>query len=172
MMPWRWPLNLVVNQPNETFGHGVTTLAEDAVYRSRRVEQGFAKLLDLDNAMPTQTNRTEEQDEFQQFSTPHTHAALMVRVANIQPDDVVLEPSAGSGNLATMAQAARPLAVVVNELAPRRAAILRALGFPLVYTENAEQLSHILGPKGLKATVVIMNPPFSASAGTGGGAAG
>jgi hypothetical protein len=158
-------LNLVVNQPNETFGHGVTTLAEDAVYRSRRVEQGFAKLLDLDNAMPTQTNRTEEQDEFQQFSTPHTHAALMVRVANIQPDDVVLEPSAGSGNLATMAQAARPLAVVVNELAPRRAAILRALGFPLVYTENAEQLSHILGPKGLKATVVIMNPPFSASAG-------
>lgn len=53
---------------------------------------------------------------------------------------------------------------IVNELSPRRAAILKEMGFDRVFTENAEQLDNIL-PDDVKPTVVIMNPLFSATAG-------
>lgn len=113
--------------------------------------------------IPTQTKRTAEQEEFQQFSTPPNLAYVVAWTANITPNDVVLEPSAGIGGLAVFAKAAGA-ETVVNELSLRRAALLRQLGFDRVFTENAEQLHNVL-PRDVRPTVVIMNPPFSATAG-------
>ena len=106
---------------------------------------------------------TKEMDEYQQFSTPPDLAYLMAWVANIKPGETVLEPSAGVGGLAVFARNAGAK-VYVNELSQRRASLLRQMGFGQVFTENGEQINNIL-PDHIKPTVIIMNPPFSATAG-------
>src|SRR5215831_2112307 len=50
--------------------------------------------------LPTQADRTAEQSELQQFSTPPTISYLAARLLNPTPNDTVLEPSAGTGSLA------------------------------------------------------------------------
>ncbi|MBU7006292.1 strawberry notch-like NTP hydrolase domain-containing protein [Phosphitispora fastidiosa] len=114
-------------------------------------------------AIPTQTKRTEEQDRLQQFSTPPNIAYIAAWVANISHNDIVLEPSAGIGGLAVFAKSAGAREVIVNEFSPRRAEVLKEMGFDQVFTENAEQLNNVL-PKDIKPTVIIMNPPFSSTA--------
>lgn len=121
------------------------------------------RMQDLVNRLPTQTRRTEEQVEWQQFSTPPTLAAMMAHAACIEPGDRVLDPSAGVGSLLTFAQASGALAVA-NELAPRRAGLLRAMGLPFVYVENADHIDATL-PRQHHPQIVVMNPPFSATAG-------
>ena len=113
--------------------------------------------------LPTQTNRTAEQNEFQQFSTPPNLAYAAGWLLNAQEGDMVLEPSAGIGGLAVFAKNAGAK-VIVNELSERRAKVLREMGFDEVHTENAEQLHNIL-PANVKPNKIIMNPPFSATAG-------
>ena len=113
--------------------------------------------------LPTQTKRTEEQDKFQQFSTPPPLSFVANWVANIQKGEQYLEPSAGIGGIAVFGKVAGA-DVIVNELSERRAELLKEMGFNRVFTENAEQLNNIL-PKDVKPTVIVMNPPFSATAG-------
>jgi hypothetical protein len=110
----------------------------------------------------THTKRSEESVELQQFSTPPQLAYLAVKCAYIQATDLVLEPSAGTGILARLAQI-QGATVVLNELSKHRTAILRKL-FPeqAVFSFNAEQIHDYL-PHGIHPTVVVMNPPFSAS---------
>jgi P-loop containing NTP hydrolase pore-1/C-terminal domain on Strawberry notch homologue len=123
----------------------------------------IAELRDLLSRLPTQTKRTKEQEQFQQFSTPPHLGYTVAWAANLTPRDVVLEPSAGIGGLAVFAKNAGAR-TIVNELSPRRADLLKHLGFDQVFTENAEQLHNIL-PADVKPTVILMNPPFSSSAG-------
>lgn len=113
--------------------------------------------------IPTQTKRTKEQDQYQQFSTPPTLAYVANWVANIKKGEQYLEPSAGIGGIAVFGKNAGA-DVIVNELSSRRAEVLKELGFDRVFTENAEQLNNIL-PADVKPSVVVMNPPFSATAG-------
>jgi len=120
-------------------------------------------LRDLVAKLPTQTKRTGEMDAFQQFSTPPALGFAANWVANIRPGETYLEPSAGIGGLAIFGKNAGAK-VIVNELSPRRAEMLKELGFEKVFTENAEQLNNVL-PKDVVPTVVVMNPPFSATAG-------
>ncbi len=117
----------------------------------------------LYDRVPTQAKRTEEQVAMQQFSTPHPHAYAMTWVANLQPQDVVLEPSAGTGNLAVHALNAGVREVHANELAEGRANLLEATlpDLTAVYRENATHLNAVL-PQTVQPTVVLMNPPFSA----------
>jgi hypothetical protein len=115
------------------------------------------------NLLPTQTKRTLEQDEFQQFSTPPTHAFLANWVANVQKGESYHEPSAGIGGLAVFGKNAGAR-VSVNELSARRMSLLHALPFDRFTAENAEHLNAIL-PADIKPTVIVMNPPFSATAG-------
>jgi len=121
------------------------------------------RLQALLDKLPTQTVRTEEQQQFQQFSTPPNIASLAAWAANITPSDVVLEPSAGIGGLAVFPKA-WGATVYGNELSPRRAEILRSLGLDEVFTENAEQINNVL-PDYVQPSVVLMNPPFSSTAG-------
>jgi hypothetical protein len=53
----------------------------------------------LSESLPTQTVRSEEQIDAQQFSTPIDLAAIACLLAAPAPTDVVLEPSAGNGLL-------------------------------------------------------------------------
>ena len=119
-------------------------------------------MLDLMEKLPTQTKRTSGTDKFQQFSTPPSLAYLANYAANVNSDDVMLEPSAGIGGIAVFAK--RDGAEVhANELDKRRLEVLKNMPFDAFYNENAEQINNILGDE-LQPTVVVMNPPFSSSA--------
>jgi tRNA G10 N-methylase Trm11 len=113
--------------------------------------------------LPTQTRRTGETDEFQQFSTPPTLAYLANWVAKTHKNDVMLEPSAGIGGLAVFSKNAGAK-VVVNELSARRMRFLQEMPFDAFYSEDGAQINNIL-PKEVQPTLIVMNPPFSATAG-------
>ena len=80
---------------------------------------------------PSHTRRSEEQVRLQQFSTPLPLAYAALQAAAIRPGDVVLEPSAGTGMLAVMAQCALGNSTAgnlhLNEYAQTRARLLTRL---------------------------------------------
>ena len=119
------------------------------------------KMLELLELLPTQTKRTEEMVKFQQFSTPPSIAYLANYTANVNANDIMLEPSAGIGGIAVFAKK-DGAKVYVNELDPRRLDVLKNMPFDGFFNENAEQLDNILGGK-IEPTVIVMNPPFSSS---------
>ena len=117
---------------------------------------------------PSQTRRSEEQLALQQFSTPLPFAYAALQAAAIRPGDIVLEPSAGTGMLAVMAECALGKhasgALHLNEIATTRAGLLAGLfAHAPVTRHNAESIADYLPD--LRPTVVLMNPPFSASPG-------
>ena len=145
-------------------------LLEEAA-RAHKTFNGTAKsavstvefMQDMLDLLPTQNVRTQEMEDFQQFSTPPNIAYLAAWAANITNKDFVLEPSAGIGGLAVFAKA-WGAEVAVNELSKRRLEVLRAMGFDHLFNENAEHIDNIL-PDNISPSVVIMNPPFSSTAG-------
>ena len=113
--------------------------------------------------LPRQTDRTTEQTEFQQFSTPPTLAYFAARLLDPQTTDVVLEPSAGTGSLAIWPRSVGAR-VICNEVSPRRLALLQTeLGFE-TYSVDAEIIDDLL-PAEIQPRAVLMNPPFSATGG-------
>ena len=117
---------------------------------------------------PSHTKRSEEQIRLQQFSTPLPLAYAALRAAAIRPGDTVLEPSAGTGMLAVIAECAMGNraagSLYLNEYAHTRAHLLTHL-FPQAVTTafNAEAIADRLHD--VTPTAVIMNPPFSATPG-------
>ncbi|MDE2098946.1 MAG: strawberry notch family protein [Patescibacteria group bacterium] len=136
---------------------GAGLLADDPKYSVQKLRDLMAKL-------PTQNVRTENQELLQQFSTPPTLSYLAAKAAAIRQVDTVLEPSAGTGSLASWAKAAGAI-VKTNEIDPRRAELLSyAVRGSQPTSHDAEFLNSTL-PADIKPTVVIMNPPFSATGG-------
>ncbi|WP_279482925.1 strawberry notch family protein [Aureimonas sp. SK2] len=113
--------------------------------------------------LPTHTKRSTESQTFQQFSTPIPLGLVAAHAAAITPADRVLEPSAGTGLLAILAEIAGG-ALVLNELAETRADLLSIL-FPAVSVTrfDAAQIDDHLDPT-VTPSVALMNPPFSAMA--------
>ena len=152
---------------------GMELAVNQYLMRSDLVRQGngsaanaketLAKLQTLLWKLPTQTKRTAEMESFQQFSTPPNIAYLAAWTANVNAKDIVLEPSAGIGGLALWPKA-WGATVYGNELSTRRLAFLKQLGLDGTYNLNAEQINNLL-PDEIKPSVVLMNPPFSATAG-------
>ena len=126
----------------------------------------LAMLQKLSSLEPSHTKRSEEQVRLQQFSTPLGLAYAALRAAAVRPGDVVMEPSAGTGMLAVMAECALGGngALHLNEIANTRAGLLARL-FPeaSVTRHNAEAIADHL--PGVRPDVVLMNPPFSATPG-------
>lgn len=120
-------------------------------------------MTELLSHIPTQTKRTAEMESYQQFSTPPNIAYLAAWCANVNGQDVALEPSAGIGGLALWPKA-WGATVYANELSERRFAFLNQLGLDGTFNLNAEQIDNLL-PDNIEPSVVIMNPPFSATAG-------
>lgn len=152
-------MELAVNQylmNNRSIQDTANGSASDASRVLKQLETLLAKL-------PTQTKRTDEMQSYQQFSTPPNIAYLAAWAANFDSKDVVLEPSAGIGGLALWPKA-WGATVYGNELSERRLAFLDKLGLDGTFNLNAEQINNLL-PDEIKPTAVIMNPPFSATAG-------
>ena len=113
--------------------------------------------------MPTHTRRSEEAQTFQQFSTPIPLGLAASFAAAITPADRVLDPSAGTGLLAILAEIAGG-SLLLNELADTRADLLSHLFPALAVTRfDAAQIDDHLD-RALLPTVVLMNPPFSVMA--------
>lgn len=126
-------------------------------------QKAVTELEELLKLLPTQSVRTQEQQDFQQFSTPPNIAYLAAWAGNVQAGEQVLEPSAGIGGIAVFAKS-WGAEVAVNELSERRLGVLKSMGFDHVFNENAEQLDNVL-PENIKPSLVLMNPPFSSTAG-------
>jgi predicted RNA methylase len=113
--------------------------------------------------LPTQTRRSAESQALQQFSTPIALGLAACAAAALTSEDLVLEPSAGTGLLAILAEL-RGASLCLNEYAETRAELLGSL-FPStrIHRFDAAQihdrLDHPIAPD-----VVLMNPPFSALA--------
>ncbi|MFG1346523.1 strawberry notch-like NTP hydrolase domain-containing protein [Ancylobacter sp. VNQ12] len=117
--------------------------------------------------LPTHTRRSEESETFQQFSTPIPLGFAAATAASITPADRVLEPSAGTGLLAILAELSGA-SLVLNELAETRAGLLAHL-FPTVPVTrfDAAQINDHLDA-GIVPSIVLMNPPFSVMANVSG----
>jgi hypothetical protein len=117
----------------------------------------LSKVADL---LPTHTRRSEEMERFQQFSTPLPMGLAALTAAQITPRDLVLEPSAGTGLLAILAEIAGG-SLALNELADTRADLLRLLfpGHPVTTFDAAQIDDHL--DAGVRPSVILMNPPFS-----------
>jgi predicted RNA methylase len=111
--------------------------------------------------LPTHTRRSQESQALQQFSTPIPLGLVAATAAAITPADRVLEPSAGTGLLAILAEIAGG-SLVLNELADTRAALLSSL-FPAIPSPaSTRPRSTIISIAAAVPSVVLMNPPFSA----------
>ncbi|MBX9813446.1 MAG: strawberry notch family protein [Sphingomonas sp.] len=117
--------------------------------------------------LPTHTRRSAESEALQQFSTPIPLGLAAATAAAVTATDRVLEPSAGTGLLAVLAELAGG-SLMLNELAASRAGLLDCL-FPSasVTRFDAAQIHDHLDA-GLAPSVVLMNPPFSAMANVSG----
>ncbi|MBN9319763.1 MAG: class I SAM-dependent methyltransferase, partial [Caulobacterales bacterium] len=120
-----------------------------------------ALLANLSGLGLTHTRRSEEQAALDQFSTPPQLGALAVLAAQVRAGDLVLEPSAGTGLLAILAEACGGV-VTLNEIAANRAALLEGL-FPLAVRSafDAAHLPDLLSGSG-SFEVALVNPPFQA----------
>jgi len=136
----------------------------------RRADTPVARLSALSKItglLPTHTRRSEESQALQQFSTPVPLGLAVVTAAAITPRDIVLEPSAGTGLLAILAEISGG-SLLLNELAETRADLLAAL-FPAITVTrvDAAQIDDHLA-MGAVPSVVLMNPPFSVMANVSG----
>ena len=112
--------------------------------------------------LPTQTWRSREMAVRQQFSTPAAVAYLLAYLLNLDGREQVLEPSAGTGNLAVWTSG-REIKTHANEIDSRRRFLLEQIGFaPTAF--NAEFINDFLAPD-CAPDCVLMNPPFSSSDG-------
>ncbi|HUO22633.1 MAG TPA: strawberry notch family protein [Caulobacteraceae bacterium] len=120
-----------------------------------------ALLANLSSLSLTHTRRSEEQVAMDQFSTPPELGCLAVLAAQVRAGDRVLEPSAGTGLLAILAEACGG-ELTLNERAAGRAALLEGL-FPLA-ARSQQDAVHL--PDTLKTSggfhVALVNPPFQA----------
>ena len=136
-----------------------------AIVRSSSDPQAWLGLVERVAALaPSHTRRSEAGQAMQQFSTPPAFALVAAIAAQIGAGETVLEPSAGTGMLAVAAQLFGGV-VILNELAPVRAALLGRLFLGAnITSHDAAQIDDRLAPD-LVPDIVLMNPPFSAMAG-------
>jgi predicted RNA methylase len=120
----------------------------------------LAKIASL---LPTHTRRSEESQALQQFSTPIPLGVAACTAAALTPGDRVLEPSAGTGLLAILAELVCG-SLALNELAEARAGLLGHLfpGIAVTRFDAAQIDDHL--DAATAPSVVLMNPPFSAMA--------
>lgn len=116
----------------------------------------------LEDRLPRQADRTAEREQNQQYSTPYHYSYLVNWVSNLQGNhDIVLEPSAGTGNLAWYAKQIGA-EVHVNDIGKVRFRLLKE-NFTNATNVDATQIDVRL--PNVKPTLVVMNPPFSSTQG-------
>lgn len=91
------------------------------------------------------------------YPTPESIARIAAELADIGPDDNVLEPSAGQGDLAAFLPKDRTTCV---EISPLHCAILKAKGHDPVQVDFLAWADEV-GRGGAEFDAIVMNPPFS-----------
>lgn len=137
------------------YGRAIHARTADPFERLKLVER-IARLA------PTQTRRSEEMQAYQQFSTPLGLAWVAGFAAGFLPDELVLEPSAGTGLLAVQAELAG-CRLAVNEVADMRAALLGSLFAGSAVSMHDAGHIHDRLDTAVVPSCIIMNPPFSAA---------
>ena len=134
--------------------------ASDQIQLKSPIDEADQFFCGLDAQVPTQSNRSDEQIEWQQFATPPRLAWLAARACALATGELVLEPSAGTGMLAVWAaKAASRLAL--NEISPlRRDCLIAAFPTARVTGHDAELIDELLNPA-ISPSVALMNPPYS-----------
>lgn len=159
-------------ETNPHFCHEIAEAALNLLIRRKYAENVLAVenpaevvldlLKPLASRLPTQTWRSREMAEWQQFSTPVAVAYLLAYLLNLNGCEQVLEPSAGTGNLAVWTSG-NGIKTHTNEIDSRRRLLLEQIGFaPTSF--NAEFINDFLPPE-ISPDCVLMNPPFSSSGG-------
>lgn len=122
----------------------------------------LAMLAKLTALAPSHTRRSEESQALQQFSTPIALSYVAAVAAALEAGDSVLEPSAGTGLLAIFAEQAGAK-LILNEIADGRAGLLEKLfpRAPVTRHDAAHIHDHL--DIGVRPSVLLMNPPFSAA---------
>ena len=148
----------------EMLEHALVHHLQSGPYPLRALSD-VAAACDLLDRLPTQTVRSEDQIQWQQFSTPVDLAAVAVLLADVQAGDVILEPSAGNGLLVAHCRGYK--ALQLNEYAPARRARL-AYVFPeaIVTGHDGATINSTLA-SAQRPSLILMNPPFSRSVGLG-----
>ena len=123
----------------------------------------LAELEELEKQIPVQSWRSEDQQKFQQFSSPPTIAFLMTKILNPMNSDLILEPSAGTGSLAVWLKILG-CRIHLNEISARRRSLLELQGYHQSTSLDAEFLDDLM-PEEIAPDGILMNPPFSASGG-------
>ena len=119
-----------------------------------RIEMG----LELEGKLPT-FRRSMEKSELQQFSTPIPVAEAVHYAADVKPGETIREGSAGTGSLLEPFQH-DVVTIKAIELDPRRADVLKALGYDVVNDDTFKVKA--------KADVAVGNPPFRGEGKKGG----
>jgi len=120
----------------------------------------LAQIHKIQALLPPQTHRSETSVDLQQFSTPLDLGLAVGLAAQMTDNDVVLEPSSGTGMLAIYAELTGSH-LYLNEYADLRKSLLERLFLQSEVTGfDAGQLDDRLPPH-IRPTIVIMNPPFS-----------
>lgn len=99
-----------------------------------------------------------DQRAHQFYPTPQGLAERLVELADVQPGQLVLEPSAGIGGLAGLL----PPSTVCVEISPMHCAVLKAKGLNTVNADFLEWAwNHEVANPSVQFDRVVMNPPFS-----------
>ncbi|HKR17195.1 strawberry notch family protein [Rhizorhapis sp.] len=139
------------------YGPAIHAKTADPFERLKLVER-------ISRLTPTQTRRSEDMVQYQQFSAPLGLAWVAGFAAKFQPGELVLEPSAGTGLLAVQAELAGA-GLALNEVADTRLELLRHLFERASVSGHDAAQIHDRLDEGVVPTCIVMNPPFSASLG-------
>lgn len=137
--------------------------AREIISRSGNKQDIFDELVKLYESQPSLNIRTSTSVQNQAYSTPAPLAFVADRLAGVNRDTTVYEPTAGNGMLLI---AANPRLVRANELDPQRAARLREQGYKV--TEVDAVNPHHEMPKAASMDAVVANPPFGGLKNEGG----
>lgn len=146
------PANKTVD---ELIERAVVGRAREIVGEGAAPAETYQRMVDLYDKQPNLSTRTSTSVAEQAYSTPAPLAYVASRLAGIDHETRVLEPTAGNGMLLMEAD---PRRARVNELNPDREASLTAQGFKPTRADAAdpETFIHQAG----EMDVVIANPPF------------
>ncbi|MGB3401159.1 MAG: strawberry notch C-terminal domain-containing protein [Microcoleaceae cyanobacterium] len=135
----------------ESIEESLVAVSRQIVRESDSPLDTFDQLVDLYQRQPILGTRSSGSVERQAYSTPTPIAFLASRLAGIDEEKTVYEPTAGNGALLIETD---PEKVILNEIDPKRVAQLKQSGFHPNMGDATE-----FQPEG-KFDVVIANPPF------------
>ncbi len=137
---------------DEAIEQGLIQAARQMVERVTDPIRAWEQCLDFYDRQPGLNTRTSTSVLQQAYSTPIPIAYLAGKLAGINQETTVYEPTAGNGALLLLAD---PQKAIVNELNPNRADALRAQGFTVT-----QQDASVFLPQVVPVDRIITNPPF------------